>query len=141
MLALLAMFMPLINASAGNTGNQVAGLMIRGFAVADINLSDWLRILLRELIRGMVMGVALGLLAAAIVIFFGRDPATALAVGLAMVAAVTLANLLGSMLPFFFQRVGVDPAVTSGPFIACLMDVSSILIFFSLATGILHIMG
>lgn len=133
-LAVLAMFMPLINATAGNTGNQVAGLMIRGFAVGEIDLADWWRVLVRELCRGLVMGLLLAVMAGGIVLLFARPLAMALAAAVAMVIAVTLANLLGSMLPFFFKRVGVDPAVTSGPFISCLMDVSSILIFFS--TGI-----
>jgi magnesium transporter len=64
-----------------------------------------------------------------------------LAVGIAMIAAVMLANMIGSMLPFIFKRLGMDPAVTSGPFIACLMDVSSILIFFSIASGVLKIVA
>ena len=138
-LAMLAMFMPLINATAGNTGNQIAGLMIRGFAVQEVDLADWWRVLLRELGRGVTMGVALGAMACVVVLIFGREGAIAvgdiaLAAGTAMVIAVVLANVLGSMLPFFFKRVGVDPAVTSGPFIACLMDVTSILVFFSIAT-------
>ncbi len=137
---LLAMFMPLINATAGNTGSQVAGLMIRGFAVAEINASDWWRVLLREFGRGLTMGIILAAMASVIAILFASpDKAvqTAMAVSLAMVATVTLANIIGSMLPFIFKRIGVDPAVTSGPFIACLMDVSSILIFFSIASGML----
>jgi magnesium transporter len=139
MLAILAMFMPLINATAGNTGNQVASLMIRGFAVAEITPRDWWRVLLRELLRGVCMGVALAVVAVLIVTAFHETLPVALAVGLAMLTAVTLANTLGAMLPFLFHRVGVDPAVTSGPFIACLMDVGSILIFFSIASGVLHV--
>jgi len=136
-LAALAMFMPLINATAGNTGNQVAGLMVRGFAVQEINLGDWWRVLGRELGRGVAMGVALAALACGIVLYFKRDPSTSIAAAVAMVISVTLANLIGAMLPFFFKRAGVDPAVTSGPFIACLMDVSSIFIFFSTAVFVL----
>ena len=63
----------------------------------------------------------------------------AMSVSLAIVLAVTLANLIGSMLPFFFKRIGLDPAVTSGPFIASLMDVSGILIYFSIATTVLAV--
>lgn len=140
LLAVLAMFMPLINATAGNTGSQVSGLMIRGMAVMEIDIADWWRVLLREISRGLVMGLILSIMAIGIVLLFGRSTGTALAVGIAMVAAVTLANLLGAMLPFVFRRIGMDPAVTSGPFIACLMDVSSILIFFSIASSIMHIL-
>jgi magnesium transporter len=141
-LAVLAMFMPLINATAGNTGSQVAGLMIRGLAVQEIDVRDWVRVFAREVGRGMLMGVILAVMAFGIVLIVG-DPAdtnlrtTGLAVGMAMIVAVTLANLLGAMLPLMFKRIGVDPAVTSGPFIACVMDVSSILIFFTIASSIL----
>lgn len=139
MLAVLAMFMPLINATAGNTGNQVSGLMIRGLAVQEVDLNDWGRILVRELLWGLVMGALLAIVAYAIVISFGRDMPIALSVSIAMLVAVTLANVLGSMLPFIFKRIGVDPAVTSGPFIACLMDVSAILIYFSVAVSIIEL--
>ncbi len=149
LLVLLAMFMPLINATAGNTGSQVSVLMIRGFAVNEITTGDWFRVLIRELARGLTMGTLLALPAAAIVMIFPplNPPADAnvalipLAVAMAMIIAVTLANIIGSMLPFIFKRIGVDPAVTSGPFIACLMDVSSILIFFSIARCLLKIVG
>ena len=138
-LAVLGVFMPLINATAGNTGNQVAGLMIRGFAVGEISLSDWWRVLLRESWRGMSLGLGLGTLACGVVIGFDGKWRIAVAASVGMLIAVTLANLLGSMLPFFFKRVGVDPAVTSGPFIASLMDVMSILIYFGIAVSILNL--
>ncbi len=146
LLAILAMFMPLINATAGNTGSQVSALMIRGFAVNEIEISDWLRVLFRELTRGITMGALLSIPAAGIVMLFPPESSSNIylipvAVGIAMIVAVTLANTIGAMLPFVFKRVGMDPAVTSGPFIACLMDVSSILIFFSTASGILNIAG
>ena len=141
MLALVAMFMPLINASAGNTGNQIAGLMIRGFAIREIDQADWLKVLGREFIRGLTMGVILGVMAGAITVLFAstdRVIATSVSVSIAMVAAVSMANVLGAMLPFFFKRLGADPAVTSGPLVACLMDISSILIFFSISSLLMH---
>ena len=149
LLVVLAMFMPLINATAGNTGSQVSALMIRGFAVNEIDTSDWHRVLMRELARGLTMGVLLAIPAAVIVIIFPPADSSQydnvhlvpLAVGIAMIAAVMLANMIGSMLPFVFKRLGMDPAVTSGPFIACLMDVSSIFIFFSIASGFLKIVA
>jgi magnesium transporter len=139
--AIIGMFMPLINAAAGNTGAQISTLMIRGFAVNEIHLSDWLRVLTREGLRGVVMGIVLALLASAIAISFSHKIGIAFAVGIAMIAAVTLANVIGSMLPFIFKRIGIDPAVTSGPFISCLMDISSILIFFSIASGMQHLVA
>jgi magnesium transporter len=141
--AVLVLFMPLINSPAGNTGSQVAGLMIRALAVQEVEPGDWLRVLGRELARGLAMGAFLAVVGFAAAAGFarlldtqGRDPyAIASAVSFAILAAVTLGNLLGAMLPFFFKKVGLDPAVTSGPFLASMMDVSGILIYFS--TGML----
>ncbi len=142
--AVLVLFVPLINSPAGNTGTQMAGLMIRGLAVAEVELSDWWRVLLRELRHGLVLGLTLAVLGFAAAWVFSSfahvkaDPRQlAFAVSLAIALAVTLANVIGSMLPFFFKRVGLDPAVTSGPFIASLMDVSGIMIYFTIATTVL----
>ncbi|MDP6634060.1 MAG: magnesium transporter [Phycisphaerae bacterium] len=147
--AILVIFMPLINSPAGNTGSQMAGLMIRGLAVAEIELADWRKVLKRELLRGLALGLVLAVIgfgaAYLIAPLAGSDEATvkvpqiALAVSLAITLAVTMANIIGSMLPFAFKRVGLDPAVTSGPFIASIMDVSAIVVYFSIATAILHI--
>ncbi|MDP7287223.1 MAG: magnesium transporter [Phycisphaerae bacterium] len=147
--AVLVIFMPLINSPAGNTGSQMAGLMIRGLAVAEIELSDWRRVLKHELLRGLAMGVVLAVIGfgAAYVIAPMAEagdekidiPHIALAVSMAITLAVTMANIIGSMLPFAFKRVGLDPAVTSGPFIASIMDVSAILVYFSIATAILNV--
>ena len=142
-LVMFAIFMPLINASAGNTGSQVAGLMIRAFAVREVEQKDWRRIFNRELLRGVLMGIILAVCSFAIAYIFESSShpdkcfQISISVALAMLVAVTLANLLGAMLPFAFKSLGVDPAVTSGPFIACLMDISSILIFFSIASAVL----
>ena len=140
--AVLVIFMPLINSPAGNTGSQMAGLMIRGLAVQEVDLGDWLRILTRELARGITIGIFLAVLGYLAAFLFAQMLPTqshsprqiALSVGIAMATAVTLANVLGSMLPFLFKRIGLDPAVTSGPFIACLMDISGIMIYFLTAT-------
>ncbi len=148
----LVVFMPLVNSPAGNTGSQMAVLMIRSLAVQEINMRDWSRVLRRELGRGATMGVALGVMGFVAATIFAPFLVTdevpagqfeahsqriAFSVALAITLAVTLGNVIGSMLPFFFKRVGLDPAVTSGPFIASLMDVSGILIYFGIATGVL----
>jgi len=147
--AVLVLFVPLINSPAGNTGSQMAGLMIRGLAVAEVEMRDWLRVLVRELVNGVALGVvlgALGFVAARLFSSFVEAPSgveainplhVATSVSLAIAVAVTAANILGSMLPFFFKRVGLDPAVTSGPFIASLMDVTGILTYFSIASTVL----
>ena len=149
MFAVLVLFVPLINSPAGNTGSQMAGLMIRGMAVMEIESEDWLRVLGRELARGLAIGLvlaALGFGASWFFTSFVDHPQInqavmriSLSVSLAIAIVVTLANLLGAMLPFVFKRVGLDPAVTSGPFIASLMDVTAILIYFSIAVTVLHL--
>jgi magnesium transporter len=137
LLAMMVGFVPLINACAGNTGSQMAGLMIRGFAVAELEMKDWHRVLTREFLQGAALGLVLGAMGFATALAFGKPIGLAIGVMVALVSVMTLANIMGSMLPFFFKRVGVDPAVTSGPFIASLMDVSAILIYFTVAAGIL----
>jgi len=135
--AVLVIFMPLINSPAGNTGSQMAGLMIRGLAVQEMTPGHWKRVLLREFVQGITLGLILAVIGYGAVTLFGRPPQIALAVALAIAVAVLFANIVGAMLPFFFKRVGLDPAVSSGPFIASLMDVSGILIYFTIATALL----
>jgi magnesium transporter len=148
--AVLVLFMPLVNSPAGNAGSQMAGLMIRGLALQEIEMSDWAGVLLRELLRGLAFGVSLAVLgfgAARILGAYsaGMQPGEilpiAMGVSIAIATAVTLANVVGAMLPFFFKMVGLDPAVTSGPFIASVMDVSGILIYFTVATAIVGSLG
>ncbi len=147
----LVVFVPLINSPAGNTGSQMAGLMIRGLAVQELDTHDWLRVLRREIVRGLSLGVVLGIMGYAVALVFsqavledaaGPQPGQiALAVSISLVVVVTMGNIIGSMLPLMFKKIGVDPAVTSGPFIASMMDVSAIVIYFSIAVGLLHIVA
>ena len=120
--------------------------MIRAFAVQELEWSHWRSVVRRELGRGLAMGAILAITAGCIVLLVGAPESmdtthAAIAASVAMLCAVTLANLIGTILPFFFHRIGMDPAVTSGPFVACVMDISSILIFFSIASAILGQMG
>jgi len=141
--AVLVIFMPLINATAGNTGAQVAVLMTRGLAVQEMTPGDWLRVLIRELLRGLTMGLilaAVGFAAVCVLMAGSVEHAVtdvAVAVAVSMIVAVTLANLLGAMLPFVFKGIGLDPATTSGPFIAWIMDFTGIVLYFTIATAIL----
>ena len=144
--AVLVVFMPLINSPAGNTGSQIATLMIRGLAVQEIAMRDWLRVLTRELLRGATLGILLAAIGFGAAWLFGGMLAgspedlghMALAVAIAIAVAVTMANVIGAMLPFFFKRVGLDPAVTSGPFIASTMDVLGIVIYFTTAMTLIN---
>jgi len=148
--AALVIFMPLINSPAGNAGSQMAGLMLRGMAVQEVAIADWHRVLGRELLRGLAIGIILAGVGYAAAWLFGpmleqgqhtlNIRAIALSVAVAIVAAVTLANVAGAMLPFFFKTVGLDPAVTSGPFIASMMDVMGIIIYFTTASILLTVM-
>ena len=149
--ALIVPFMPLINATAGNTGSQMAGLIIRGLAVNEMTPRDWWRVLGRELALGVTMGLALGMLgvgASMVMMRFGMaseppsDPwSYAVGVGISVAVAVVFANLIGSMIPLAFKRIGMDPAVTSGPFLASVMDITGVLIYFSVASIILSLLG
>ena len=150
--AVIFLFMPLINATAGNAGAQMAGLVIRGLAVHEMEPRDWLRVLGRELLLGGTMGFALGLLGvvtSALVLIWGKgEPVSQMAllakaggVGISVAAAVVFANVAGGMIPLFFKRIGLDPAVTSGPFLAAIMDVSGVLIYFTVASAMLAALG
>ncbi len=150
--AVIFLFMPLINATAGNAGAQMAGLVIRGLAVHEMEPKDWSRVLGRELLLGGTMGFALGLLGvvtSALVLIWGKgEPVSQMAllakaggVGISVAAAVVFANVAGGMIPLFFKRIGLDPAVTSGPFLAAIMDVSGVLIYFTVASAMLAALG
>ena len=130
----------------------MAGLVIRGLAVHEMEPRDWLRVLGRELLLGGTMGFALGLLGvvtSALVLIWGKgEPVSQMAllakaggVGISVAAAVVFANVAGGMIPLFFKRIGLDPAVTSGPFLAAIMDVSGVLIYFTVASAMLAALG
>ena len=140
MLALMVGFVPLINACAGNTGSQISALVLRSLAVAEVKPADWQRIVSRELLRGLSLGIVIGAMGFVTALVFRQPLALAIGVMLALVAVMLLANCVGAMLPLLFRRIGVDPAVTSGPFIASTMDISAIIIYFSIATAILRAM-
>ncbi len=141
----LALFIPLIVSSGGNTGSQAATLIIRAMALGEVTLADWFRILRREIVSGLVLGIMLGVLGftriAAWSIFtdiYGPHwLSVALTIGLSLTGVVLWGSLMGSMLPLILKRLGADPATSSAPFIATLVDVTGLLIYFGLATIIL----
>lgn len=135
-------FIPLINASAGNAGSQMAGLIIRGLAVQEMDVGDWLAVCWRELRLGATIGLTLALLAAGLGVVFmlqGRPSQLPFVLSLAMFVAVLVANLAGAMLPFALKRLKLDPAVTSAPLIASVMDVLSVMIYFGTTILALHL--
>jgi len=135
----LSFFIPVIIASGGNSGSQSASTIIRSLAIREIELGDWWKVLRRELIIGLALGCFLGIIIAARVAFFSSDHRMDFItiMFIAVIIVVTLGSLCGALLPFFFKRIGFDPAVSSGPFIATFLDVSGILIYLTLATWIL----
>jgi magnesium transporter len=142
----LALFVPLIISSGGNSGSQAATLVIRALALGEVGLAQWWRVMFREIRAGLTLGVILGAIGfsriaawSAVSDIYGPHwPLVALTVGLALVGIVLWGTLAGSMLPFVLRRLGFDPAVSSAPFVATLVDVTGLVIYFSVATVILR---
>ncbi len=137
----LIIFIPLIIASGGNAGSQSASLIIRAMAVGELNASDWAKVFGRELLIGLSLGIALGLMGFARGWFGGETVAPlaiASVVGASILATVTLSTIIGSLLPLLIRRAGFDPAVSSTPFIASVVDVLGLIVYFATAHVILH---
>jgi len=144
--AVLALFIPMIISSGGNSGSQAATLIIRAISTDDIKLTDWLGVLKRELMSGFMLGTILGIMGTVVIstwMVFRGEPMSyavflqALTVGSSLIGVVLFGNLSGSMLPFIMSKLGLDPAVTSAPFVATLVDVTGIVIYFSIAVALL----
>jgi magnesium transporter len=123
-------YVPLLISAGGNSGSQSSTLVIRGMAVGEIKPRDWLRIFFRELGTGVILGLILGVIGFARVMMYGDQPvAFAVTIGLTLVGIVVTGCTIGSMLPLFLKRLGLDPATSSTPFIASLVDVAGIAVF------------
>ncbi len=143
----LALFIPLIMSSGGNSGSQATSLVIRAIALREVKLGEWWRVLVRELPSGITLGAILGLMGVIRItawqnfgIFdYGEHwKLIALTIGCALVGIVTFGSLVGSMLPFIVKSLGFDPATASAPFVATFVDVTGIVIYFTIATLILR---
>jgi magnesium transporter len=143
----LSMFIPLVMSSGGNSGSQATSLIIRALALHEIRLGDWWRIALRELPTGVVLGTILGVIGVIRIeawqhfhLFdYGvHYHLVAITVGFALVGIVGFGSLAGSMLPFVLKRVGFDPASASAPFVATLVDVTGLVIYFTVAFVVLR---
>jgi magnesium transporter len=142
----LTLFIPLIMSSGGNSGSQATSLIIRALALGELKLSDWWKVLLRELPTGIVLGAILGLVGFARVVLwqniglFDYGPHWILigvTVFAALIGIVAFGSICGSMLPFLLQKLRLDPASASAPFVATLVDVTGLVIYFSVALLIL----
>jgi magnesium transporter len=141
----LALFIPLIISSGGNAGSQASTLVIRALALGEVTLRDWWRIMKREILSGLALGLILG------VIGFARIAAwsafsniygphwllVALTVGISLIGVVVWGTLSGSMLPLILRKLGFDPAASSAPFVATLVDVTGLVIYFTVAVFVL----
>ena len=138
----LTLFIPLIMSSGGNSGSQATSLLIRAIALREVRLRDWWRVALRELPTGIMLGSILGALGVAriaawqLIGIYDYGPywmLIAATVGVGLIGIVTFGSLSGSMLPFLLKRLGFDPASASAPFVATLVDVTGLVIYFSVA--------
>jgi magnesium transporter len=141
----LSIFVPLVISSGGNSGSQASTLIIRAMALGQVKLKDWWRVMRREILSGFSLGAILGSIgfiritvwALAFHSYGDHWLLVAVTVGLALVGIVLWGSLAGSMLPFLLKRVGLDPATSSAPFVATLVDVSGLIIYFSVAAVVL----
>jgi magnesium transporter len=140
----LALFVPLIISSGGNSGSQASTLVIRAMALGEVRLRDWWRVVRREIFAGLVLGAILGSIGLTRILtwvgLFGSYGQHFLLVGwtvtLSLVGVVTFGTLIGSLLPFVLRRLGFDPASACAPFVATLVDVTGLVIYFSVASVI-----
>lgn len=142
----LALFLPLIISSGGNSGSQASMLIIRAMALGEITLRDWFHVMRKEIISGFLLGIILGAIGFMRVALWSQFSniygphwmLVAMTVGFALVGVVLWGSLSGSMLPFILRRVGADPATSSAPFVATLVDVTGLMIYFSIALLIMR---
>ncbi len=142
----LALFIPLIISSGGNSGSQATTLVIRAMALGEVHLRDWWRVVRREIAAGLALGCMLGSIGLIRILAWQRVwhlygdhyLLVALTVAASLIGCVLFGTIAGSMLPFVLRRLGLDPASASAPFVATLVDVTGLIIYFTVASLILH---
>lgn len=142
----LALFVPLIISSGGNSGSQASTIIIRSLALGEIKLTDWWRIMRREVFSGLFLGSMLGIIGFLRISIWSLFTnlygphwlLVAVTVCFALIGVVMWGTLSGSMLPLILKRLGADPAASSAPFVATLVDVTGLIIYFSIAIVILQ---
>ena len=141
----LALFIPLIISSGGNSGSQASTLVIRAMALGEVRAADWWRVVRREIFTGVALGVMLAVVGSVRVLIWGvagaygiHDVLVSFTVATSLVGVVTFGTFAGASLPFVLRKFGVDPASASAPFVATLVDVTGLIIYFTIAAVILH---
>ncbi len=142
----LALFVPLIISSGGNSGSQATTLVIRAMALGEVALRDWWRVMRREILSGFALGAILGSIGFLRIgvwslfshIYGPHWPLIGLTIFFALIGVVLWGSLAGSMLPFLLRRCGLDPATSSAPFVATLVDVTGLVIYFTIASVVLR---
>jgi magnesium transporter len=141
----LSLFIPLVISTGGNSGSQAATLITRALALGDVTVRDWFRVLCHELVMGLALGMTLGAIAFVRTLFVQERVLTnpdgsvtnlwmlSLVISQAVAAICLWGTLIGSMLPITFKRFGIDPGFASSPFVATFVDVTGIIIYFSIA--------
>lgn len=143
---ILSVFVPLVISSGGNSGSQASTLIIRAMALGEVRLRDWWRVMSREIVSGLSLGAILGVIGFARIATWANLfhaygphwPLLGLTVGISLIGIVLWGTLAGSMLPLLLRRLGLDPATSSAPFVATLVDVSGLIIYFTVAGLILR---
>jgi magnesium transporter len=143
----LSLFVPMIISSGGNSGSQAATLIIRALSTDDIGLDSWKKVFVREFLTGLALGSVIGLLGFSVIMGWGflgdriidyEMIMSSVVIGISLLCVVLFGNITGSMLPFILQKLGLDPATSSTPFVATVSDVTGILIYFSIAVALLQ---
>lgn len=142
----LSFFVPLIMSSGGNSGSQASTLIVQAMALGEVTLADWWRVMRREVLSGLMLGTTLGVIGFMRITLWAQFSniygehwlLIAFTVGFALVGIVLWGSLAGSMLPILMKKVKLDPATSSAPFVATLVDVTGLIIYFNVALIIMH---
>ncbi len=134
---MLISFIPVITGMGGNVGSQTSTILVRGFATGRVDFSMLRRIFLKELRVGLIMGLVCGLTIATVATIWHQNVYLGMVVGVAMIAAITVAACMGVLVTAFFKKIGIDPAIASSPFVQTVNDITGILIYFGTATAFL----
>ncbi|MCJ0587421.1 magnesium transporter, partial [Enterococcus cecorum] len=132
--SILAVFISLITGTAGNAGTQALAVAVRRIAMPEDKDRRFLWTVISELVTGLIIGLITGIVIFALVAVWKHNPILGFVIGIAMMCAITVANLAGTFIPMLMDKLGFDPAVASGPFISTLSDLTSVLIYFNIAS-------